>query len=124
MEFKECPCSGKSLVRLVRPAILGVLAQGPLHGYLVIQKLERLSFFKNQSPDPTGIYRALKSMEEEGLLVSKWDMVQSGPARRFFTLTEDGRDCLERWFQTLGEYRKDVDNMIVFLTKTLKKGHR
>jgi PadR family transcriptional regulator PadR len=124
MEFKECPCSGKSLVRLVRPAILGVLAQGPLHGYLVIQKLERLSFFKNQSPDPTGIYRALKSMEEEGLLVSKWDMAQSGPARRLFTLTEDGRDCLERWFQTLGEYRKDVDNMIVFLTKTLKKGRR
>jgi DNA-binding PadR family transcriptional regulator len=124
MDFKECPCSGKSLIRLVRPAILGVLAQGPLHGYLIIQKLERLTFFKNQSPDPTGIYRALKSMEEEGLLISKWDRDPSGPARRLFTLTEDGRDCLGRWFQTLGEYRKDIDNMIVFLTKTQRKGRR
>jgi PadR family transcriptional regulator PadR len=124
MEFKECPCSGKSLIRLVRPAILGVLAQGSLHGYLIIQQLEKLSFFQNQSPDPTGIYRALKSMEEEGLLISKWDRVESGPARRLFTLTEDGRDCLKRWFQTLEVYRKDVDNMLVFLTKTLRKDRR
>jgi PadR family transcriptional regulator PadR len=124
MDFKECPCSGKSLIRLVRPAILGVLWQGPLHGYVIIQQLEKLSFFQNQSPDPTGIYRSLKSMEEEGLLISKWDTVQSGPARRLFTLTEDGRDCLGRWFQTLGEYRKDINNMIAFLTKTQRKGRR
>jgi len=63
-------------------------------------------------------------MEEEGLLVSKWDAVQSGPARRLFTLTEDGRDCLNRWFKTLGVYRKDIDNMIAFLTKTQRKGRR
>jgi hypothetical protein len=42
MDFEDCACTGKSLMRLVRPAVLRVLAGEPLHGYLVVQRLGEL----------------------------------------------------------------------------------
>ena len=40
MELDNCPCSGANLPRFVQPVILAVLSSGPLHGYLVVQRLD------------------------------------------------------------------------------------
>jgi DNA-binding PadR family transcriptional regulator len=119
MEFAECPCTGKTLVRLLRPAILGILAKQPLHGYLILQRLEQMPMFKDPSPDTTGVYRTLKAMEDEGLLISKWNTAGNGPARRIFEITVDGKVCLKRWNKTLKRYQKDVDTLLKFLTKAV-----
>ena len=59
-----------NLPRFVQPVILAVLSSGPLHGYLVVQRLAETSLFRKQPPDATGVYRMLRNMEQEGVLKS------------------------------------------------------
>lgn len=63
MELDNCPCSGANLPRFVQPVILAVLSSGPLHGYLVVQRLAETSLFRKQPPDATG---RLPDVEEYG----------------------------------------------------------
>ena len=48
MDLDNCPCSGVNLPRFVQPVILAVLSSGPLHGYLVVQRLAETSLFRKQ----------------------------------------------------------------------------
>ena len=86
MELDNCPCSGANLPRFVQPVILAVLSSGPLHGYLVVQRLAETSLFRKQPPDATGVYRMLRNMEQEGVLESDWELENSGPARKRYKL--------------------------------------
>ena len=97
-EMNECAVLGKSLSRLTQPSILTVLAahDGPLHGYAIIQEMAQGPMYGGNAPDPTGIYRILKQMENNGLITSAWDTSESGPAKRCYELTDEGRACLRR----------------------------
>jgi Ni2+-binding GTPase involved in maturation of urease and hydrogenase len=112
MDFDQCACSGKTLGRLVQPAIMGLLAHEPLHGYLLVQRLSTLEMFRDQSPDPTGVYRVLRAMEEDGLVTSAWAFGDTGPARRRFELTASGSACLARWTDTLKQYAGAIDGLL------------
>ena len=119
MDVDQQPCSGKSLPRLLRPAVMAVLAGeiNGLHGYLIARRLERMALFKNRPPDHAGIYRMLKAMEDDGLVVSEWDLTDRGPARRRFQLTDDGLACLGRWLETLKSYRKAIGQLLAILER-------
>ena len=110
--FEGCACTGKNLTRLVRPAILAVLARENLHGYLILERLAERAMFNDQPADPAGIYRVLKNMELEGLVTCAWDMQGSGPARRQYALTDRGRSCLGQWLGTLEAYLASVEDIV------------
>lgn len=121
MDFDQCPCSGRTLARLLQPAAMVVLAAEPLHGYRVAERLRSLAMFQGHRPDPTGLYRLLKSMEEDGLVVAAWDLADRGPARRRYSLTTQGRACLARWQQTLQAYHAAVGELLAGLKRPPKK---
>jgi DNA-binding PadR family transcriptional regulator len=112
MDFTHCPCSGKTLARLVRPAILMVLAQESFHGYQLLKRLAPLSLFQGQAPDATGVYRALREMEQEGLLAGDWDLAARGPAKRRYAITPEGSACLARWVDTLADYQASIAQLL------------
>jgi DNA-binding PadR family transcriptional regulator len=112
MNLGQCSCSGKNLVRLLKPAIMGLLAREPVHGYLLAQRLKAMAMFKGQPIDPTGMYRHLKAMEDEGLVASTWDLAETGPARRRYALTAEGLECLALWTETLEHYRDSVAEIL------------
>lgn len=100
--FEECPCSGKNMSNLAAPWILLTLFhQEGIHGYeitrIIRQRIESLGLGLNM----TGLYRHLNHLEKRGMLVSEWDTTHKGPARKKYSLTEAGRECLWRWMQTL-----------------------
>lgn len=107
-----CPCRGQTLAKLVQPALLALLAEGGLHGYEIVQRAADLPTLRGQRPDPTGIYRVLKAMARRGLLAAAWDASAKGPAKRSYTLTPAGRDCLAAWVQTLRDYRDSIDALL------------
>jgi len=72
--LNECPCSGKTLARLIQPAVMTVLADEPLHGYVIVQRLTAMTMFRDHGPDITGVYRLLKSMEKKGFVTSTWEI--------------------------------------------------
>ena len=117
MAIHDCPCSGKTLARLVQPAVMAVLREEPLHGYLVVQRLARMHMFREQTPDPTGVYRVLKSMEQAGYVASTWQLADAGPAKRRFALTPAGRGCLKQWVQTLHDYEASIADLLAILNQ-------
>jgi DNA-binding PadR family transcriptional regulator len=112
MDFTACACTGRSLAKLVRPAALAVLAQGPTHGYVVSSRLKAMMPLTDQGPDHSGVYRTLKLMEQEGLVSSCMEAPEAGPMRRRYTLTPRGRACLGQWLETLKAYRRSIDAII------------
>ena len=111
MKSDSCACTGANLDRLLRPAILACLAHSDRHGYGVLRELDAMSMFQSGSPDLTGVYRALRDMEGEGLVAGDWDTPEQGRARRRFHITADGLDCLARWNQTLEAYLAAVKDL-------------
>jgi len=69
----------------MQAAILGLLAEEPMHGYQVIQELANRSGGA-WNPGPGSVYPTLQAMEEQGLVSGE----QAG-SKRVFSLTESGR---------------------------------
>ena len=112
LKYNDCPCAGRNLDKLVQPAILVVLASENLHGYMLVQRLADMPMFRGQKPDPTGVYRFLRQMEERGLVTSTWDTSEIGPAKRHYSITKSGHSCLIRWKDTLSTYNDALSELL------------
>lgn len=66
--------------------LLLLIAEAPRHGYELMERLAALGFER----DPGGLYRALRSMERDGLVGSHWEVAGSGPGRRRYHITPIG----------------------------------
>lgn len=81
--------------------VLAVLADGPAHGYAVIEMLRQRSEGVFDLPEGT-IYPALHRLESQGLLHSRWKE-DTSRRRRVYELTSRGRQALakrqEEWRQ-------------------------
>lgn len=112
IDLNACPCSGRNLDRLVKPAVLMMLAREDLHGYEIVQRLGGLDVFGGAAPDATGVYRALRSMAEDGLVTSTWVLSDAGPAKRRYHMAEDGIACARKWVFTLRQYHAAVGALL------------
>ena len=120
--MKTCPCVGGTLDKLVQPAIIAVLAEGPIHGYRLAERLGAMPSFAGHKPDASGVYRLLKTMEGRGLVVFSWDQSRTGPAKRTYQITPEGQRCLGRWVQTLEDYRTRIASLLKTARKAASKG--
>ena len=117
ISFSNCPCVGATLDKLVQPAVLAILAKGPLHGYELARKVGEIPHFLDEAPDVSGIYRMLKTLEARGIVTSDWDISQDGRPKRLFTITSKGKQCLAHWNDTLKDYHKTIGALL----KTVQK---
>ena len=120
MDFNQCACSGKTLSRFVRPMILALLADKPVHGYDLLRKLNTIEMFATPPLDASGVYKMLKAMTAEGLTVGDWDTADAGPARRPFSITSKGRKCLSRWGETLALYQQQILDLSVLVNASIR----
>lgn len=111
-DFPDCPCSGGTLDKLIQPAILAVLSEGPSHGYRIAERIGEMPNFVGEKPDVSGIYRFLKNMESKGLVVSSWDAPGKGHAKRLYEITASGEACLARWIETLEGYLTTIGALL------------
>ena len=77
--------------RFMRPAVMLLLLEQPAHGYELLERLRPLGFTR---PDPGGLYRNLRTLEDAGLVHSAWEESTAGPDRRIYELTRAGREEL------------------------------
>jgi len=102
IRFEDCPCSGKNMSYFTAPWILLTLYNHEgTHGYKIKQILKKSMDDLEITFNITGLYRHLKLLELRGMLSSRWDTPDKGPAKRQYYLTEMGKECLWRWVQTL-----------------------
>ncbi len=70
----------------------------PLYGYEIAKRLEKGT--KDELPVKRGtLYPVLRSMEEKKLLESRVEPSVSGPPRRYYSITDEGRKVLAVWKQ-------------------------
>jgi DNA-binding PadR family transcriptional regulator len=74
--------------------VLAALAQGPLHGYGVIQEVERFSNGKTRLRAGT-LYATLDRLTGEKIIEDGGEEVVEGRLRRYYRLTNLGRAMLE-----------------------------
>lgn len=75
----------------VRSAILKLLAEGPMHGYEMIQEIaERTANLWR--PSPGSVYPTLQLLEDEGLIVA----TESDGSKKLFELTDEGRAAADK----------------------------
>jgi PadR family transcriptional regulator, regulatory protein PadR len=96
--------------RFLEPGLLVLLSERPTHGYELIAELPAL--LGAERVDVGNVYRALRGMEERGLVTSEWSDELPGPAKRTYEITDDGRRALERWAQWLREARDRIDQLL------------
>lgn len=96
--------------RFGEPALLLLLRERPAHGYELLEALPALH--PGERVDMGNLYRALRRLEEEGLVRSQWDAAAPGPARRVYELTDAGRELLDRWAEALGRARDRIDTFL------------
>jgi len=95
--------SNKPLIAAAtKPLILAILRQGENYGYQIIQKVWEISGEEISWSEPM-LYPFLQRMEKEGLIKSKWKVIDNKRFRRYYKLTELGLAELEKervqWFK-------------------------
>lgn len=90
--------------------ILAIVADGPLHGYAIIEELKRRSDGMFDLPEGT-VYPALHRLEHAGSLKSDWTTA-SGRRRRVYRLTGSGRAGLRRQVAAWREFAAGVSAVL------------
>jgi PadR family transcriptional regulator PadR len=101
---------------IVSLALLALLAHAdkPLYGYQIAKELEE---YGEGLPVKQGtLYPVLRSLEAGGLLTSEVEPSVSGPPRRYYQVTEEGRQAMGLWQGSWIRTREFVDAVL--------EGHR
>ena len=106
----------RRVMSFLQPCLLVMLHRGEAHGYNLLSGLEEFGFQPGQS-DPSLLYRALREMEEIGLVISEWDSDSLGPQRRVYQITPAGEKYLEGWIADLQRTRKEIKALIAAYEK-------
>lgn len=87
---------------LIEPVVLAVLQQEPSHGYDLRRAISELTGGALNA-DVGGLYRTLRRLEQDGFVTSSWSEGESGPQRRDYRITEEGRELAKEWAVHLRE---------------------
>ena len=93
--------------------LLSVLSQSenPMYGYQIAKMLDdnrQDALAMKQG----ALYPVLRSLEKNGLLSSNVEPSVSGPPRRYYTITGDGRESLTLWTEIWSQMKSFVDSIL------------
>jgi len=77
----------------IEALVLGVLGDGPLHGYRIAQSIKARSEGALKMGD-NQVYPVLHRLELEGLIRAEWQVQEGKPSRKVYQLTPTGRGRL------------------------------
>lgn len=97
----------------INTIILRALYERDKYGYEIINDIEAKSHGQYSLKQPT-LYSALKRLENQGYIKAYWktDEVSSGGRRKYFTLTENGKEITEKNLAEWEYSRTIIDSLI------------
>lgn len=76
-----------------KPMVLSILSHGESYGYQIIQQIEQLSGGDLEWSEAM-LYPLLHRMNSDGLIKSRWEIMENGRKRKYYSLTEEGEQAL------------------------------
>jgi len=75
--------------------VLSILSKGESYGYAIIQEVRERSGDHLQWTDGM-LYPVLHRMEEYGWIESRWETMENGRKRKYYSLKKDGKAALKK----------------------------
>ncbi|MBN2355417.1 helix-turn-helix transcriptional regulator [candidate division KSB1 bacterium] len=111
---KGCGCFQERQSRWLEPTILFLLWNGWKHGYELMSEIPKFGFVAGPA-DPGAIYRTLRHLENVGLVTSEWDTSGTGAAKRIYKLSQEGKNHLRLWADSLRNRRDALNSFLTHL---------
>jgi PadR family transcriptional regulator PadR len=96
--------------------ILSILSDGEHYPTEIIEKMKTAKLLVVEGT----LYPLLTRLKNDGLLAYRWEESQSGPPRKYFTLTDEGRNFLKELIDGWTELTNSVNQIIQETYKTTK----
>jgi DNA-binding PadR family transcriptional regulator len=86
--------------------VLGVLGSGPMHGYGIVRQIKGESALLKVGESQ--LYPVLRRLEERSLITGSWEIQDGRPARKVYTLTEEGTRALAKRRKEFDAYSRHL----------------
>ncbi len=93
------------------PILLCMISKKPMYGYQIIKDLDLMSKGYFQFKEGT-LYPALHRLEKAGLIRGKWEKLNNGQVRRYYSITEKGLRALEERMETWRSFSAAINLVI------------
>ena len=114
-------CGMGNLYRFVEPvALLLLKTKGKTHGYDLAGALNDYAL-SDSLVEPGALYRTLRRLEDNGYVVSDWDVSGAGPARRMYELTPAGEGHLQEWAEVLDRLSQSLGRFVLDVREIVAK---
>ena len=87
--------------------VLRLLAEKPMYGYQIVKELQTRSEGYFDLEQGT-LYPALHRLEKDRLVDSKWEVVEDGPSRKYYHITDEGRAELEKSVEQWSDFSRHL----------------
>lgn len=95
---------------ILEGCLLSIIAKGETYGYEMMEKLYAYGF---TMVSEGSIYPLLLRMKKEGLVItSQKELPSGGPTRKYYSLTEQGREELEQFKQRWSDISSSVNTLL------------
>ena len=91
--------------------VLHLLSPGEAYGYEIVAKLTAQSNGSLEVTDGT-LYPVLYRLERAGYVAVRWDTPERGVPRKYYRLTAEGRDELERLREEWTAFAKAMSKLL------------
>ncbi|MBB6061974.1 poly-beta-hydroxybutyrate-responsive repressor [Thermosipho japonicus] len=110
---------GRFRKTFIEPFVLLIIAQSPLHGYEIANKLLEFGIELTGLGQMGNLYRILSKLEEEGLLRFEWDNTNQGPSKKVYYITPEGLEYLKRSVEELEKINNTISRFIIEAKKLI-----
>ena len=92
--------------------ILCCLSEQDSYGYAINNFILEKSGFKYELKEAT-LYTTFRRLEKQGHVTSYWGNESSGPRRRYYSITQEGRAYLKQRIRECNEIRQLMDAFFI-----------
>lgn len=107
---KKVDCKHHKMERYLEVSLLLLLSENESHGYGLIEDLTYFGF--EEELNVGSLYRTLRKMESQDLVISRWEKGDSGPRKRVYKITEAGKEELNYWVEVMKLRKQRIENLI------------
>ncbi|PLR90070.1 PadR family transcriptional regulator [Bacillus sp. T33-2] len=93
--------------------LLQLLDERDMYGYELVKELDKRSGHSLQVKEGT-LYPALHKLEKQAYIQCYWQEQEKGPARKYYRITEEGRELLE-------EKTKEWQHFVHVMNKVIRR---
>ncbi|MBO8160512.1 MAG: PadR family transcriptional regulator [Thermosipho sp. (in: Bacteria)] len=109
--------SGRYRKTFIEPFILLIIAETPLHGYEIANRLSKYGIELTELGQMGNLYRILSKLEDEKYITSQWDSNAQGPSKKVYYITPKGIEQLKNNKEELLKVKKIIEEFISKVSK-------